>query len=160
MDLISNRTIEITKMAMDGLMARQKATTANIANVMTPDYKRKEVDFESQLREIVEKDDLKTYIKEQNSLQYNPSTLNEAVGTQQSGLTPQQQKFLKTDVYSAYNPQITDDFVSGSDETGNNVNIEQEVMHMTDIGLRYQTLASLEGKILKLTASAIRGDVQ
>ena len=41
MDLISTRTIEITKLAMDGLMDRQQAVSSNIANVMTPDYQRK-----------------------------------------------------------------------------------------------------------------------
>ena len=59
-DLISNRTTEITKLALDGLMMRQKAITANTANVMTPDYQRKEVNFEGQLNDIIEKDDLKT----------------------------------------------------------------------------------------------------
>ena len=62
MDLISNRTIEITKLGMDGLLDRQHAISSNIANVMTPDYQRKEVAFESQLSEIIEKEDLKDYI--------------------------------------------------------------------------------------------------
>ena len=62
-DLISNRSIEITKYALDGLMMRQKAITANTANAMSPDYQRKEVEFESQLKEMVEKDELKQYIK-------------------------------------------------------------------------------------------------
>ncbi len=160
MDLVSNRTMDITKLAMDGLMVRQKAVTANIANVMTPDYQRKDVNFENQLREIVEKDDLKTYIKEQNSLQYNPTSLEAATGTiTQNGLSPQQAKYLQTDVYSTYNPQITDDFTSGSDEMGNNVNIEKEVMEMTDVGLRYQTLTVLETKQIKILSGAIRGDL-
>ena len=59
MDLISSRTIEITKLGMDGLMDRQQAISSNIANVMTPDYKRKEVAFESQLAEIIEKEDVR-----------------------------------------------------------------------------------------------------
>ena len=70
MDLISNRTIEITKLGMDGLMDRQHAIASNIANVMTPDFQRKEVAFESQLAEIIEKEDLKDYIKGQNSIEY------------------------------------------------------------------------------------------
>lgn len=159
MDLTSNTTIDITKLAMDGLLARQKAITSNIANVMTPDYQRKDVSFESQLREITEKEDLKTYIKEQNSLEYNPTTLDAAMGTVQKGLTPQQSRYLKTDIYSSYNPQITDDFVSGSDETGNNVNLEKEVMGMAEVGLRYQTLTALEAKQLKMISGAIKGDL-
>ena len=68
MDIISSRTIEITKLGMDGLMDRQQAISSNIANVMTPDYQRKEVAFESQLAEIIEKENLKDYIKGQNSI--------------------------------------------------------------------------------------------
>lgn len=159
MDLITDRTIDITKLAMDGLMVRQKAITSNIANVMTPDYQRKDVSFESQLKEIVEKEDLKTFIKEQNSLQYNPSSIETAMGTAQNGLSPQQSRYLQSDVYGNYNPQITDDFMAGGDRTGNNVNLEQEVMNMTQVGLRYQTLSTLEGKKLKLVAGAIKGDM-
>lgn len=159
MNLINDRTIDITKLAMDGLMTRQKAITSNIANVMTPDYQRKDVSFESQLKEIIQKEDLKTYIKEQNSLQYNPTNLESAMGTAKNGLTPQQSRYLQSDVYSNYNPQITDDFMSGGDRTGNNVNLEQEVMSMTEVGLKYQTLSTLEAKKLKMVAGAIKGDM-
>lgn len=159
MDLISNRTIDITKMAMDGLMLRQKAITANTANVMTPDYQRKEVNFESQLKEIIEKDDLKTYIKEQNSIQYNPTSLDMVMDKSvQNGLTPQQDRYLKSDIYNSYNPQIVDDVESGSDSNGNNVNLESEVMNMAAVGLRYNVLATLEQKQLGNIRNAIRGD--
>ena len=56
MDLITNRTIEMTHLAMNGLMDRQHAIASNIANVNTPGYQRKEVAFESQLAEIIEKE--------------------------------------------------------------------------------------------------------
>lgn len=160
MDLISTRTIDITKLAMDGLMMRQKAITANTANVMTPDYQRKEVNFESQLKEIIEKDDLKTYIKEQNSIQYNPTSLDMVMDkSTQNGLTPQQMRYLQSDVYSNYNPQIVDDVESGSDSNGNNVNLESEVMAMASVGLKYNILATLEQKQMGYIRSAIRGDV-
>ena len=58
-DLLTSRTMNITKLGLDGLMARQNAISANIANVMTPNYQRKEVAFESQLADIIEKDNLK-----------------------------------------------------------------------------------------------------
>lgn len=159
MDLITNRTIDITKLAMDGLMVRQKAITSNTANVMTPDYQRKDVDFESQLREIAEKEDLKTYIKEQNSLQYNPSSLDMITDRSQTGLTPQQKRFLDSNVYSDFNPQITDDVMSGSDRTGNNVDLESEMMNMTTVGMKYNILATLEGKQIGLIRGAIKGDM-
>jgi flagellar basal body rod protein FlgB len=158
MDLISNRTIDVTKLAMDGLMMRQKAITANTANVTTPGYQRKEVNFENQLKEIIEKDDLKTYIKEQNSIEYNPTSLDMVMDQSANpGLTPQQSRYLQSGIYGNYNPQITDDTASGSDSTGNNVNLESEVMDMASVGLRYNVLATLEGKQLKLVGDAIKG---
>ena len=160
MDLISNRTIDITKLAMDGLMMRQKAITANTANVMTPDYQRKEVNFESQLKEIVEKEDLKTMIKEQNSIQYN-ATADDVLMERSGGssLTSQEARYLQTDSYSAYSPQIIDDTASGSDSTGNNVNLEKEVMDMTGVGLKYSALATLESRQMRNIAGAIKGDL-
>jgi len=160
MDLISTRTIDITKLAMDGLMERQKAITANTANVMTPGYQRKEVNFEGQLREIIEKDELKTHIKEQNSMQYNPTTLDMMMGnTQKPNLTVQQARYLQSDIYGNYNPQIIDDYASGSDMNGNNVNLEKEIMDMTNVGLRYNVLATLEQKKLGDVKGAIKGDL-
>lgn len=159
MDLISTRTIDLTKMALDGLMVRQKAITANTANVMTPDYQRKDVNFESQLKEIVEKDDLKTYIKEQNSIEYNPTSLDVAMDRSQSGLTAQQAKYLQSDVYGSYEPQIVDDMASGSDSTGNNVDLETEVMNMASVGMKYNVLATLESKQFNIIKGAIKGDM-
>lgn len=159
MDLISTRTIDMTKLAMDGLLQRQKAITANTANVMTPDYQRKEVNFESQLREIVEKDDLKTYIKQQNSMEYNPTSLDVIMSNKAPGLTPQQAKYLKSDIYQGYNPQVVDDTVSGSDINGNNVDIEKEVMDMAAVGMKYNILATLEQKQIGNIRAAIKGDM-
>lgn len=160
MDLISSRTIDVTKLAMDGLMMRQKAVTANIANVMTPGYQRKEVSFEGQLSDILEGEDLKQTIKEQNSLQYNPTSLDAVTGsTQFGGMTPQEKGYMKTDLYGSYSPQIVDDTASGGDQTGNNVDLEKEVMSMTSIGMRYNILAGLEAKQLKNIAGAIKGEM-
>lgn len=159
-DLISSRTIDITKLALDGLLMRQKAITANTANVMTPDYQRKEVSFENQLREIVDKDDLKTYIKEQNSIQYNPTALDLVVGdTNKQGLTQQQARYLQSNIYSDYDPQITDDTVSGVDSNGNNVNMESEMMDMASVGMKYNVLSNLEQKQMGLIRGAIKGDM-
>ena len=158
MDLISNRSMDITKFALDGLMLRQQAITANTANVMTPDYQRKEVEFENQLKEIVEKDDLKVYIKEQNSIKYNPSSIDLAVGfNQPQGLTPQKAKYLQSDIYSQYNPQITDDTISDISDSGNNVNLEKEIMDMAKVGTQYTILTNLEQRAFKNIADVIKG---
>lgn len=159
MDLITTRTIDITKFALDGLMARQKAITANTANVFSPDYSRKEVNFESQLKEMVEKDDLKQTLKLQNSLNYNPNSLDAAVSfdSMPSKLTAQQAKYLQSDIYSNFSPQITDDTISAASEDGNNVDLEKEVMDMAKVGTQYSILSNLEQRAFKLIGDVIKG---
>lgn len=160
MDLISTRTIDVTKLALDGLMTRQKAITANIANVMTPDYQRKDVNFESQLSDIIAQDDAKQEIKERNSIEYNPTAMDIAMNNaKQPQLSPQQANYLQTDIYGNYKPQIITDTDSGGDQTGNNVDIEKESMDMASVGLRYNVLAGLEAKQLKNVAGAIKGEM-
>ena len=90
MDLISSRTIEILDRGMDGLMERQHAISSNIANVMTPGYQRKEVAFESQLAEIIEREELKDYIKGQNSIEYVPPNVDVFTGEIHTYRTPSQ----------------------------------------------------------------------
>lgn len=162
-DLISTRTIDLTKLAMDGLTERQKAISSNIANVMTPNYQRKDVQFEDQLREIVNKDDVKETIKVQNSMQYNPSSLDAlnygvTAANSASGLTPQQARYLQSDIYNKFQPQVEDDTITGSDATGNNVNIESESMSMAQNGLKYNVLATLEQRQFSMIRGAIKGD--
>jgi len=48
-------------------------------------------------------------------------------------------------------------WVNRVDSTGNNVNLESEVMDMASVGLRYNVLATLEGKQLGLIGAAIKG---
>ena len=42
MDLFNVRAIEVSKLAMDGLVKRQTAIASNTANAMTPEYQRKQ----------------------------------------------------------------------------------------------------------------------
>lgn len=161
MDLLTNRAIDLTKLALDGLMMRQKAISANMANVMTPNYQRKEVDFEGQLKEIIQKDDLKKSIKLQNSanMQYNPTSLDAASGFAQNNnkLTIQEARYLQSNIYDKFNPQVTDDTTVGDEQTGNNVNLEKEVMDMTKVGTKYSILATLEQREFKILNDVIKG---
>ncbi|MCQ2789486.1 MAG: flagellar basal body rod protein FlgB [bacterium] len=159
MDLTTNRTINITQLALSGLEERQQAITANTANVISPNYSRKEVSFESQLQEMISRDDLKEYIKGRNSMEFNPTALDIAMGRTKPELTIQEKKFLQSNVYKHYAPQIFDDTVSGYDAQGNNVELEREVMDLASTGLKYQTLSKLENKQFRIMSSAIKGDL-
>ncbi len=159
MDLISSRTIEITKLGMNGLMERQQAISSNIANVMTPGFQRKEVAFESQLAEIIEKEDLKDYIKGQNSIEYKPPMVDVFTGDIHTYRTPTQQEkaYLQSNTYSEFKPQYVTDVYSGSNPDGNNVELEREMMDLSKTGTRYLVLSNLQRRQFSELSSVIRG---
>ena len=159
MDLITSRTMEITKLGMDGLMDRQHAIASNIANVMTPGYQRKEVAFESQLAEIQEKENLKDYIKGQNSIEYKPPMTDVFTGEIHKYRTPtlQEKAYLKSNVYEQFKPQLVTDIFSGSDAKGNNVELEREMMDLSKTGTKYLVLSNLERRQFSGLSEVIRG---
>lgn len=159
MDLISSRTIEITKLGMDGLMERQQAISSNIANVMTPDYQRKEVAFESQLAEIIEREDLKDYIKGQNSIKYVPPNVDVFTGEIRHYRIPtkQEEAYLKSDTMENYRPQYVTDIYNGSNIDGNNVELEREMMDLSKTGTQFLMLSNLERKQFTNLQNVIRG---
>ena len=159
MDLISSRTIDILKLGMDGLMERQQAISSNIANVMTPDYQRKEVAFESQLAEIIEREDLKDYIKGQNSIEYVPPNVDVFTGEIHTYRTPtmQEKAYLMSNSYEDFKPQYVTDHYSGSNSDGNNVELEREMMDLSKTGTKYLVLSTLERKQFAELSEVIRG---
>ena len=159
MDLITSRTMEITRLGMDGLMDRQQAISSNIANAMTPDYQRKEVAFESQLNEIIEKEDLKDFIKGQNSIEYVPPNVDVFTGEIHTYRTPTQQEkaYLQANSFDEFKPQYVTDIYSGSNIDGNNVELEREMMDLSKTGTKYLVLSNLERRQFSGIRSVIQG---
>ena len=159
MDLITSRTIDILKLGMDGLMDRQQAISSNIANVMTPDYQRKEVAFESQLAEIIEREDLKDYIKSQNSIEYVPPNIDAFTGEVHTYRIPTQQEkaYLMTDSTEDFKPQYVTDVYSGSNSDGNNVELEREMMDLSKTGTKYLVLSNLARRQFSTLSDVIKG---
>lgn len=151
--------MEITRLGMDGLMQRQHAVASNIANVMTPGFQRKEVAFESQLSEIMENEDLKDYIKGQNSIDYKPPMVDVFTGEVHTYRTPtlQEKAYLQSNTFEQFNPQVVTDVYSGTDATGNNVELEREMMDLSKTGTRYMVLSNLERRSFTSISEAIRG---
>lgn len=159
MDLITSRTMEITKLGMDGLMDRQHAIASNIANVMTPGFQRKEVGFESRLAEIIEKEDLKDYIKGQNSIEYKPPMVDVFTGDvhKYRTATLQEKAYLQSDTFSDFRPQVVTDIYSGTNSSGNNVELEREMMDLSKTGTKYMVLSNLERRQFSGISEVIRG---
>lgn len=140
----SYRTIEITRLALDGLTMRQQAIAANTANVTTPNYQRKEVAFEDQLQDMIQKEDLKENIKSANSaaISYNATSLDDI---RQPNV--QQMALLNKNSFDSYKPEVIRDMSASDPATENNVNVEKEMMDMAKAGTEYGILANLEAKM-------------
>lgn len=140
-------------------MDRQHAIASNIANVMTPNYQRKEVAFESQLAEIQEKEDLKDFIKGQNSIEYRPPMLDIFTGEVHKYRMPtlQEKAYLKSDVYNQFKPQLVTDVYSGVDNHGNNVELEREMMDLSKTGTKFLVLSNMERRQFSSLTNVIRG---
>lgn len=155
MDIISNRTKEIAAMALDGLNERAKAISANTVNVLTPNYQRKEVSFESSLRNIIEREDEKEQMKLQNSVNYqqNPKKVLE-------GKSPAELAFLSTHIDEGFSIDVENDMADPDGLDGNNVNLEREMMDEARNGMQYQVVANLLSKSYSMLGTIIKGQNQ
>ena len=151
MDIINNRTREITAMALDGLYERSKAISANTANALTPGYKRKEVLFEASLRNVIQKENEKEQIKAQNSALYDKKP------QMVLGQTPEQLSFLNSQTSQGFFIDVETDTQDGFSLDGNNVNLEAEMMDEAQNGMKYQTLAKILSGSYKEMSSIIKG---
>ncbi len=151
MDL-TTRAMDVTKLALDGLIQRQQAIASNTANVMTPDYQRKDVVFEDQLQEMIKKDNVKREVKAINSAYYAHNSLDTVM--------PKELRLLSQNSFDGYKPEIIRDYSASNPETGNNVNIEAEMMDMAKVGIQYNTLSTLEGKMFENLTNVIKNGGQ
>ena len=152
MDLINNRTKDITKMALDGLYERSKAISANTVNALTPDYKRKEVNFEDSLREIINNDKEREELKLQNSAFYqkHPDMILK-------GKSPAELALLSTDLKDTFEINVETDMSDPVDSDGNNVSIEREMMDESKNGMQYMVLTNLLSKQYQQLGAVITG---
>ena len=153
MDILSSRSAEIIRLAMNGLSRRQEAIASNVANVSTPDYQRKEVCFETQLNNIIERDNVRKKVRAFNG---TLSTDEQSYFVSDEGfieindkpkaLPTEQLKFLSQNDYNKFQPEILRDYSMFDVENNNNVDIEKEMTDMAKNGLKFNALATLEAK--------------
>ena len=155
MDLISTRTIEFATLGLDGLSARHKAISSNIANADTPDYKRVDVTFEDQLSKIINTEDLKENQRLTNSMGTD-NTIDNLLSNNQPKAplsVNYNESFMKM---SDFNPQTVESNENAPNTNGNTVNIEQEMSSLTKNGMSYNALANLQSREFKSLAEVIR----
>jgi flagellar basal-body rod protein FlgB len=111
------RSLDILHRGMDVSMLRQDVIADNISNADTPNFKRSFVNFESQLRTALE---------------------SEGQSGMQAAMTHERHIPFRQPVdYRSVQPQRQLDYLTTSDNNGNNVDIEVESMNFLNNQLLY-----------------------
>ena len=111
------RTLDILHRSMDTSMLRQDVIADNIANADTPNFKRSFINFESRLQAALE---------------------SEGPGGMQAAMTHKRHiPFQQPIDYRSVQPNRQLDYLTTSDNNGNNVDIEEESMNFLNNQLLY-----------------------
>ena len=132
--LFNDDALSVAKLALQGLSARQQIISSNIANVDTPGYSAKQVDFESTLQRTLNNTANPIAMAKSNSLHLDANSSSAS--------------FFKT----------TNRLGGTYREDGNNVDIDTELMDMTETNIKYQAVSQrISSKLLLLKSIAQGG---
>ena len=114
------KTLDILHRTMDVSMLRHQVSANNISNADTPNFKRSNVNFESELK---------------RALDTEKRTKPRAYLTHEKHIP-----FDRVQNYRDVKPRRVLDYLSQTDNNGNNVNLEEESMLLLQNQLRYNLL--------------------
>jgi flagellar basal-body rod protein FlgB len=118
------RNLEMLTREMEVTTLRRNVIANNIANADTPNFKRSEVNFESQLKRALDSEKVKLPFKEFVT-------------------DPRHISFNKPMDWRDVRPRRVLDYLTESKNNGNNVDIEQEGIDSLNNQLAYTTLAQV-----------------
>ncbi|MBR1616420.1 MAG: flagellar basal body rod protein FlgB [Treponema sp.] len=119
------RSIDLLQRAMSVNSLRYQVSANNIANAEVPNYKRQEVNFESELKKAFDSEK-------------NPSNFELATNDERHIQVSQKMDFRDVQ------PRRVTDWTTTANANGNNVDPESEAMNVMKIQLNYRLLAQLE----------------
>lgn len=121
------KTTDLLHRAMDVATLRYSISANNLANSEVPNFKRTQLNFESELKRALD--------SEENAKgQFQLATADER-HIQSDGIID----------YRTVEPRRVLDYTTTAKANGNNVDAEQEAMELLRIQLNYQLLTQIEG---------------
>ena len=156
MDLIHSKTIDVTAMALDGLMRKHRALSGNIANAEVEGYQRQDVSFENQLSNILEKEYEQEAYKSANSKISITDPQSVFMSKQMSAFTTAK-KMEAMQAYSEFRPIVSTDNSPATSPDGSNVSIEKEMIELAKNTTRYTVLTEALSKKLAGLSETIKG---
>ena len=120
LDSTFGRNLDILHRSMDVTMLRQSVTADNLANADTPNFKRSVINFEAELKRALD---------------------SSSVRKMQATLTDERHiPFHRPVDYRDVGPRRVLDYLSTTDNNGNNVDLEEESMLLLQNQLNYELL--------------------
>lgn len=115
------KSLDILQRSMSVATMRHSVIADNLANADTPDFKRSDLNFETMLKKALESETPKTTIVSKDD--------------------PFYQMINRTIDYRDVKALKVTDFLTTSDNNGNNVDLEQEIMESQKNQMRYDLMA-------------------
>ena len=115
------RTLDLLHRNMDTAVLRRSVIANNIANADTPNFKRSTISFESELKRALDSE--------------QPTGRLEAALTDRKHIP-----FHQSVDYRTVKPKKVLDYLTQSDNNGNNVDLEEEMMMELQNQLRYEIM--------------------
>lgn len=135
-NILGGSAFSVARSALGGLARRQEAIASNLANIDTPGYARKSVDFESSLR---------------TRMTSSPG------GIEGGSLLRTDERHLGRPESAASAGQTAGRDVISSRNDANSVSVDEEMSLMAETQLRYQALTQTVGTRMSTLRSVIRG---
>ncbi|MFN0074113.1 MAG: flagellar basal body rod protein FlgB [Chloroflexota bacterium] len=135
MEIGNSRTEQVLQAALNGLAARQRAISDNVANVDTPGFKASRVEFEETLKAAMGRDEGRPKILMLTRVENGVSPPS-AEGTDMGAQA----------IISSETSRRLD---------GNNVDIDQEMVKLAETNLTYNALAQLTNSRLALLRTIV-----
>lgn len=150
MDLITSLTSQVMNKALDGLSRRHTAIASNLANVDTPNYKRRDVSFEGALSNAIRE------ARNMGSLSRRQASNDELLPMRitDSAHFPIGQSGVSVD---DINPTITETQNLEYRLDGNSVDVETEMVQLAKNTERYNAIAKMESGYFKGLRDVITG---
>ncbi len=120
------KTVDLLHRALDVSSTRYEVTAHNLANSEVPNFKRSDVNFESELKRALESEEL---------------------ASQTISLSTTDPRHINNNTFIDYKtvePRRVTDYLSTVKANGNNVDAEQEAMNVLKTQMNYQLLTQLQ----------------
>jgi flagellar basal-body rod protein FlgB len=119
------KTVDLVHRALDVSTLRQSVIADNLANAETPNFKRSDLNFESELKRALDSQERRPVLEMART---NPRHIG----------APEPLDWRKVE------PRRVLDYITTAKNNGNNVDAEQEFMNAVENSLRYMMLANAE----------------